>query len=941
MRTQLFARNTAGETVLLQLTDDYKIKMNLSIATLDPFTPTSYYSQTFRVPGQGGNGKFFEDVYSVNGTTFNAAIAAQAWIMTDGFLFSIGNLNLQAVYTNEKFGTIEYEVFFLGDTSDFIQSVGDSYMDSINTDDLNHDLTYTAVTTSWGATAGSTGGLKNGNVLYPLCEWGYNYDTANFPTNTTLSFGYPKGSTGQRGGSFTNGPTSSLELTQFKPAVRVKWLWDKIFEDAGYTYSSEFIDSDLFDRLYMVSDSQSRTEQGIQAGVCNIFAEAFQLFTGQIARVLYNNAVSNPDGSYSTTASQWRAPATGTFSFRLKGYAAFGNRPAGYPQAAFRFHIYKNGVETFTTPVYLTPDTSLPGSSFPYPVFYDYAFSDSLTADDIIYVEIEAMAYGNSTVVYQNTQFLCEDAPDLVIVRSYFPPEGTVKRMDFIKGISTMFNFVFEPSRVSEKSFTIEPWVDWIQGGTERDWTKYIDGESEIQQIPAFLERERILFFNGTDDQDIQNVNYQDQFKKNYMYREYNSEIKVIKGMKEVSVPFAPTPLQSIPSKTTQYPNWVFPTFGKLQPGDPTTNQSGKVQPIQPKPRILFYNGVQSAPANWYLQQIPLGITGAAQSTYPLVSEFSSFPPNAGTALNLTFRSKPQLWSPASTYTQQIGNDLFTVYWQDYSNWIYDPYTRIYRGKFRLDSYEMQSLKFNDKIWVKDSWYFVREVKDYPVGERAVVEVELIQVPPRVIPLLDVPSPGPYPGTSCRSVAICNNNSILTDPANYTYVDCQGNLQTVTISPQTCIPICALYPLPNALPASWSAIPTGNCVDNLPATGGAPITISVGATGNSFATNAQLVLLGSTGGTGASSFTEVQYYNISGTDSLNLLTYLPYGYYVKVESENRLGPVPVVSQNLTTRVNGSIVGTTGATGTSKTLSLIFPAGLTAGNTYTGITYFTF
>jgi hypothetical protein len=63
MRTQLFAKNTAGETVLLQLTDDYKIKMNLSIATLDPFTPTSYYSQTFRVPGQGGNGKFFEDVY--------------------------------------------------------------------------------------------------------------------------------------------------------------------------------------------------------------------------------------------------------------------------------------------------------------------------------------------------------------------------------------------------------------------------------------------------------------------------------------------------------------------------------------------------------------------------------------------------------------------------------------------------------------------------------------------------------------------------------------------------------------------------------------------------------------------------------------------------------------------------------------------------------------
>jgi hypothetical protein len=139
-KVQLYAVNNNDETVLLQLSDDSPIKMNLSVADINPFTPSSFYSQTFRLPGIGQNTKFFQDVYSVNGSSFNPAAAAQAWILSDGTLFSIGNLNIQAVYTNNRTGNIEYEVYFLGDTSDLATSIGEGGMNTIDASELNHSL---------------------------------------------------------------------------------------------------------------------------------------------------------------------------------------------------------------------------------------------------------------------------------------------------------------------------------------------------------------------------------------------------------------------------------------------------------------------------------------------------------------------------------------------------------------------------------------------------------------------------------------------------------------------------------------------------------------------------------------------------------------------------------------------------------------------------------
>jgi hypothetical protein len=872
---QLFAVNTAGETVLLQLSEASPMKLNLSVASLDAFSPTSYYSQTFRIPGQGTNGKFFEDVYSVNGYSFDASKAAQAWINNEGFLFSIGNLNLNAVYLNERTDKIEYEVYFLGDTSDFSASVGSAYMNSIDTTDLNHELTYDNVVSSWGATAGATSGFKDGNVLYPLCEWGYTYDSNNFPTQNTLSIGFAKGATGLAGASFTLGPTAGLSLRQFKPAVRIKWLWDKIFSTAGYTYTSEFLESDLFDGLYMVSDSLAQPEQTELTALCKVSNNGrFSLNRGQTARIIYPTTISNPSLSFDIANSEFVTPVSGLYGFSTQGVAV----SLGIQQAIIRVDLVSNLQGVLATYSAGTPSTS------PFRLFWTLSLpSVVLTAGEKISVNMTCLAGSPSSVALFENIFQCTLAQPQVLVNSFLPPEGTLKNIDFIKGITKMFNLVFIPGRDQAKTFQIEPWVDWIRLGGTKDWTQFLDGSADTEQHAPFLEQPRIQQFTGLDDADFQNLSYQQQFKRNFMFHEFDSGINLVKGTKQTIIPFAPSPLQSIPFRpsTTPRPDWVFPTLAKLLPGDPTENKAGKVQPIQPKPRIFFYNGLQDNPVDWYLNtSLSPGATGQAQSKYPLVSNYQSFPPDTFT-LDLTFQSKRPLWSPLSSYTGQTGVNLYTNYWSDYIDWIYDPYNRKKTVSMRLDPYDIETLRFNDRVWVQDSWYFVNKISDYPIGEVALVKVELIKVPDKAIPNIVNGASGPAQG-ECKSVAVCNNNSPYepSETNTWTFVDCFNNLQTLTLEPETCASVCMLFPNASTLPPGWTAIPNGDCSGITPVISGEFIYVDFSVSGNEDL-NATLLLEGATGGT-AGTYIPMQYINLAGPSSLNgLFINVPYDYGFK------------------------------------------------------------
>jgi hypothetical protein len=527
---------------------------------------------------------------------------------------------------------------------------------------------------------------------------------------------------------------------------------------------------------------------------------------------------------------------------------------------------------------------------------------------------------------------------------SFLPDETILKKIDFIRSLVRMFNLVFEPSRVTQKTFVIEPWIDWVQSGEIRDWTRLYDGSADLQSSPVFAEQQRILKFGAEQDEDWLNKQYQEQNKADYWYRQFDSGIKLIREEQEVDVQFGANPLQSIPSKTTQYPNWVFPTLGRLQPGNPNQPNSARIEPIVPRPRIYHYNGLQSNPTPWYLfDQVSGGGTGQAQNSYPLISPYSSWPPDQFTTVNLNFQSKVQPWSADSSLIGQTSQDLYTVYWAEYVSWLYDPFNRKVSLTLRLDPADVQELAFNDRIWIKDTWYFIQKISDYVIGQTVLVRVDLVKVPPVAIPgPIPLAATGGTGGTTCRTISLCNNNAYSeTGQSTYTYVDCLSNIASVTLPDSSCAaPICMLFPLVNALPSGWTASDNGSCGST-----GAALEIRMVNQLESLIIEYPFTTVevqGASGGTGGT-YTTIQNFTFDGDQDFTVsIPNLPTGFGLRVRLSSSYAPgTALVSQFISLATNGTTGATAGRSGTYQPISATFPAVVSASNTYTAYVNITY
>jgi hypothetical protein len=195
------------------------IKFTKSVSDLyEPTATTSVFTRTFRVPNTNSNGDFFRAVFNVNSTDFDPTVKANAYINIDGAYFSSGYIKLDSIYRNDRDGKIDYEIIFLGETANFGGIVSPKDLSTLNLADYAHPVTYQNIRNSW------TYNLFGGDIVYPLAEWGYTYDADGLPEQSTIA--YYDAVTAANG--FTN-PAHPIDVYQFKPAIRMKVIWDRIF----------------------------------------------------------------------------------------------------------------------------------------------------------------------------------------------------------------------------------------------------------------------------------------------------------------------------------------------------------------------------------------------------------------------------------------------------------------------------------------------------------------------------------------------------------------------------------------------------------------------------------------------------------------------------------------------------------------------------------------
>ena len=712
-----YASNVGLETyVELDLYPEEPIKYSKSVQTVeDPQSTTSAFSKSFRIPHTSPNGLFMKAVFNVNSVEFDATKKAPAYINIDGAYFTSGNIRLQSIIRNDREQKIEYEIIFMGETSTFASNVGGKFLSDLDISRLSHQKLDVNIINSWD------GNLIEGNVLYPLVEWGYTY-TDGVPNETTLSLYDATRSVK----GFTNS-ANKLSMDQFKPFIKAKYLWDRIFEEAGFTYESNFLTDDLFRKIYLVSTDKDTSKVtapnqlnwSADYGLYSYTPTTSPAFTNIFADL----NVIDPSGNYTSTGiTYFTAPSDGFYEVTISNmqinFTAFGT----VSNKQFRMGIISKNPGTPPAPNFsFIFDAYLQGGGpNPGQVFFDPAFTTT-TKTALIYAGAgtEILSVINVPSPLFNTFDIRAGTisgvlPGLIDPKGYLPSQ--YKQLDFIKAINDRFKLMWEPDLQNPKKFKIEPWIDWVRGGTGKDWSDKLNENFDVKIDPLFYSYPKQLNFQDSTESDIYNDTYQKEFKQTFGQINVNSEIELITGTDTITSVFAAFPIAPIGNAD----RFLIPHLSRIN--------GTEVQPIQVKPRLCFYNGQVTAPYTYYLDVSPgISVTGSFD-VYPLVSSFDSYPFDQS-SFDLSWTNVKQFWNEDVVgFDGRTGSTCYNNYWKKWLEATYDPYSRIMTATFALDSTDITTLNFNDKIFVKDAWWLPLKITDFVLGKKQNVKVELLKL---------------------------------------------------------------------------------------------------------------------------------------------------------------------------------------------------------------------
>ena len=237
--TQLFLLlrdNDTGENkwTEMDLSDDMPFPLIYTISDVKDITRrNSSYSKTIRIPGTKHNNIMLSHHFDVSLSAaipiFNPNKKVRCFVLRDTLQVFEGSFQLRNIYSDDNRHPM-YECVIYGENASFGQAIKEKYMNEIlSLHQLDHFYTYENVIDSWDKD-------WTHGYYYPLINYGR--FTGRFKMQQTLR----------------KGP----RVTDFKPAIYVRWLWDQIFRDAGFTYESDFLTSEVFNRLIIPAGDLSQ-----------------------------------------------------------------------------------------------------------------------------------------------------------------------------------------------------------------------------------------------------------------------------------------------------------------------------------------------------------------------------------------------------------------------------------------------------------------------------------------------------------------------------------------------------------------------------------------------------------------------------------------------------------------------------------------------------------
>ena len=809
---------TVDSSYELDLLKEPNISLNFQFSDVkEPEKRKANFSQTFKLPFTDNNNKFFQNWYNVNLETlvFDTRTGFDAILYAGGVSQFEGILQLKGVYQKAQY----YQVVLLSNAADLFSVIGNKKLKDIfkeadggYSEDLDHTFNATNLGYSWD---GSSTDFENINNV-SLRDADAGVQKVMYPFSFSLPTAYYDGITDLVAGEYLNNSTNDgstlVPITQFKPAIQIKELFKRIFSQAGFSYTSSFIDGNYFGKIFMTTCNHTGLPKpqmkpptnvggvmvvGNSTSWGNVTVPGGIGIVGDLWRVFEANQVSPISSSYPLPAD-----ATDAWDEVNNVFTKTSPLQGGFTENGYNFlnvttnftvsnvsavcswegMLAKAKIVDYNTTTGVVDWDTIHGQTV-FPITPTQTASNSYTVS--LNIDITAMNVGESGKIYisvdnwcpsDNTQnatityggaatdstYGCYGLISLswqglspeVYGQQVLVPEGidpTITQKAFLKDIIERFNLVFLSDPNDPYNIIIEPYNDYLAAGSIKNWTEKIDTLKEINIKDTTSLQKKEILFNDLEDVDIVNKSIKEEEFDLNVYGKFNNTT--------YNNDFAQGTLTNNPIFSPYINEKVFVNADDIEAPTQLSNVAAhyefsyqqveggyenKLEPTKPKlfyycgtPTTLINSGTNTTPTIYMHYQDATGIQTFSFQTYPLCSPYELIPSSGVSTIKKGTKSLywgsapprcPQLLVFNSTNGVVSENSLYYNYWENYLNNIYGEDARIMECYLNLNEVDILNFKFNDEIFIKDSYWRILKLQNYQVGAKVSTKAILLKI---------------------------------------------------------------------------------------------------------------------------------------------------------------------------------------------------------------------
>lgn len=740
------------------------ISFNYSINEVQDISTTNGgFSKGITIPGTKNNRQalgFIQDI-SVN-TSINPNKKIRCWVFTDSVITIDGYLQIKKINYNDNQKSYDIEIVIFSDNFNFFKEMGEKYLTDLDINEIDHNWNESNIVFSW--TQSYTHGY-----YYPLIDYGNNWNLDSL--SLTYSFT-----------PFTGiyNYISGVRTSDMYPSIYVKYLFDKIFFESGYSYTSNFLNSDKFKNLLipfsldsLTQDPQFRSDKMFRVGLSTsatfsgIVDQSIQFNDESSPNFDFNNLWSTSTYTYTQNSSE---PFTQRFGMNidistdyipinynttgntfisillLRSLDINGNTASGWNIGGGETMPVFNGLGAFvllnsSAQCLITASGS--GLNINAQFYTDEldnrdSFHRPLLNGEQVRVKIFASTLTNTTpgtLTINDSTFIFNEINQNLVIGQTIDMNRTlpinIKQKDFFQSIVKMFNLYVETDKKNKNNLFIEPRDDFYAGGQIKDWSNKVDFNS-IQSYDILANTgDKTYLFKYKDDKDYFNEDYKSKTNETYGQTKWEIDSDFKTSEKRMEVIFSPTPMVLVGGSA----RLVIPKIYKLNDNaaEKTTSNIRIVTKTTNGLINLQSGGTGSYSDSWTLN-------GNSYTSYPYVGHFDTpFNPtydlNFGYLRGLYYSTADiNLGNTSSVYLPSsltTNNNLVNQYWAKFLSETMDKDSRIVYVNALLDPQDIYDFRFNDSIFIDldggGQYFKVNAIKDYNPGVRSLCKLELLK----------------------------------------------------------------------------------------------------------------------------------------------------------------------------------------------------------------------